>query len=122
MVGHGVVYVQTDRVGSDVARRRTRRRTVGPLTSSQTCKSASVGSLCAHFSEVASTIASPSSRSPPSSRARPGMQETNPERGASSASTGQASQIDENAKRMVAQGRDIFRDDTLGSEDYFGAA
>src|SRR5438105_473544 len=53
MVGHGVVYVQTDRVGSDVARRRTRRRTVGPLTSSQTCKSASVGSLCAHFSEVA---------------------------------------------------------------------
>src|SRR5438105_473546 len=68
------------------------------------------------------TIASPSSRSPPSSRARPGMQETNPERGASSASTGQASQIDENAKRMVAQGRDIFRDDTLGSEDYFGAA
>ena len=51
-----------------------------------------------------------------------GMQETNPERGASSASTGQASQIDENAKRMVAQGRDIFRDDTFGSEDYFGAA
>jgi len=32
-----------------------------------------------------------------------GMQETNPERGAPSASTGQASQIDENAKRMVAQ-------------------
>src|SRR5216110_1196233 len=23
---------------------------------------------------------------------------------------------------MVAQGRDIFRDDTFGSEDYFGAA
>jgi len=51
-----------------------------------------------------------------------GMQETSPDRGAAAASTGQASMIEENAKRMIAQGRDIFRDDTFGSEDFFGAA
>jgi len=51
-----------------------------------------------------------------------GMQETSPDRGAAGASTGQASMIEENAKRMIAQGRDIFRDDTFGSEDFFGAA
>ena len=52
-----------------------------------------------------------------------GMQDAAPDRGEGSASAGgQASMIDENAKRMVAQGRAIFRDDTFGSEDFFGGA
>jgi hypothetical protein len=51
-----------------------------------------------------------------------GMQDAAPERGEASATaaSGQASLIDDNAKRMVAQGRAIFRDDTFGSEDFFG--
>src|SRR4051812_48058785 len=52
-----------------------------------------------------------------------GTQETAPDRGEGSAPAGgQASMIDENAKRLVAQGRAIFRDDTFGSEDFYGGA
>jgi len=52
-----------------------------------------------------------------------GMQDAPQDRGEGSTSAGgQASMIDENAKRMVAQGRAIFRDDTFGSEDFFGGA
>jgi hypothetical protein len=47
--------------------------------------------------------------------------EGTPDRSASSApATGQAAMIEDNAKRMLAQGRDVFRDDTFGSEDFFG--
>src|SRR4051812_13465597 len=52
-----------------------------------------------------------------------GMQEAAPDRAEGSAPAGgQASMIDENAKRLVAQGRAVFRDDTFGSEDFFGGA
>ena len=52
-----------------------------------------------------------------------GMQDATQDRGAGGASaSGQASIIDENARRMLAQGREIFRDDTFGSEDFFGGA
>ena len=50
-----------------------------------------------------------------------GMQEGTPDRGAAIApATGQAAIIEDNAKRMLAQGRDVFRDETFGSEDFFG--
>jgi hypothetical protein len=50
-----------------------------------------------------------------------GMQDGAPDRGDGSApASGQAATIDDNAKRLVAQGRAIFRDDTFGSEDFFG--
>jgi hypothetical protein len=52
-----------------------------------------------------------------------GMQDAAPDRGETKApASGQASSIDENAKRMVAEGRAIFRDDTFGSEDFFGGS
>ncbi len=52
-----------------------------------------------------------------------GMQDATQDRGAGGASaSGQASIIDENARGMLAQGREIFRDDTFGSEDFFGGA
>jgi len=47
--------------------------------------------------------------------------EGTPDRSASSApATGQAAIIEDNARRMLAQGRDVFRDETFGSEDFFG--
>jgi len=50
-----------------------------------------------------------------------GMQEGTPDRAAASAAaTGQAAIIEDNAKRMLAQGRDVFRDETFGSEDFYG--
>ena len=50
-----------------------------------------------------------------------GMQEGTPDRGAAiPPATGQAAIIEDNAKRMLAQGRDVFRDETFGSEDFFG--
>ena len=51
-----------------------------------------------------------------------GVQE--PPRGPSeeNPSGGQANLIEENGRRMIREGRAVFRDDTFGSEDFFGGA
>src|SRR5216683_2186982 len=52
-----------------------------------------------------------------------GMQEGTQDRGTGSASaSGQAAIVEENARQMLAQGREVFRDDTFGSEDFFGGS
>jgi cytochrome c5 len=51
-----------------------------------------------------------------------GTQQSGSEKGAEGPSTGQALLIEDNAKRMIAQGRDVFRDETFGSEDFYGGA
>ena len=49
-----------------------------------------------------------------------GMQETSKGPGEGGTQQGQAALIEDNARRMIAEGRAIFRDDTFGSEDFFG--
>ena len=51
-----------------------------------------------------------------------GMQETSKGPGEGGTQQGQAALIEDNARRMIAEGRAIFRDDTFGSEDFFGGA
>jgi hypothetical protein len=52
-----------------------------------------------------------------------GIQEGTQDRGTQSASaSGQAAIVEENAREMLARGREVFRDETFGSEDFYGGS
>src|SRR5437016_4509115 len=51
-----------------------------------------------------------------------GMQESSPNPAEKAPAAGQANLIEDNARRMISEGRSVFRDATFGSEDFFGGA